>query len=94
MTDEYNFVFVHYDDEKPYFSLTEREAKYLFGELDMLLNAQDAKLEKLIGHSGVLELRHVHHKLQMHDFCLQNGVKYEDLTEEDYERYYRQKYEA
>ena len=92
-----NIHFVHYDNEKPYISLTERQAKHLFALLDTLYRANangEIDLRNILGNLGLFDLIDLHSVLEMHEYCQKHGVKYEDLTSADYEAFALEKAEA
>ena len=64
--------------------LNDRELTIIEGVLNEIIYDPDAW--KTWGTMTVKELADIASKLRMRRYCEEHGIRYEDLTEEDYER--------
>lgn len=74
--------------------ITERELEVMHGVLDELLHLKYDELNKTYGSETIKDMYHLWAKLGYRDYCEKYGVQYEDMTEDDFEQAYRDKWEA
>lgn len=47
-----------------------------------------------LGSYTIVAMNELSQKIRLYDFCKRNGVKYEDLTDEDLERAYHEEWDS
>lgn len=50
------------------------------------------ELNKFLGSITIEEMMKLRNKLEHEDYCDRHGIEYEDMTEEDFERAYEERY--
>lgn len=71
---------------KRHFSEAQANVIYsVFGELSNLTNSE---LRRLFGSDGAIEVVKLAGELRYYDYCKRNGIKYSEMTAEDFERAY------
>lgn len=74
---------------------TEREINTIHAVLSALVtDFEYDELNKFIGSRTISDMATIEHKLTLRWFCERKGKAYEELTEEDFEEYYEEEYEA
>lgn len=72
--------------------LNDRELTIIEGVLNEII--YDPNAWTTFGTMTVEELRHIANKLRMRKYCEKYGIRYEDLTGDDYDRAYLEEMEA
>ena len=67
--------------------LSKSEKKMLCGVLAEVLSHTD-ELHKRFGSITIEEMDKLYWKLKFSDYCARHNINYEDMTEDDYMRYY------
>ena len=68
------------------------EARVIWSVFCELTNLPSGELRQLFGSNAAKEICELAAKLRYYDYCDQYGIKYEDMTEADFERFYAQKW--
>ena len=66
----------------------------MFVVLDELMKMGYKKLNSIFGTLTIEDMQLLHSKLHYNDYCERHGVKYEEMTDEDYIRAYEEEEEA
>lgn len=66
------------------YKFTEKEARTVLAVFDSLMRKPDRELNTFIGSVTIEEMKELYYKLHYHPFCEKHGIKYEEMTEEDY----------
>lgn len=72
-------------------NFTERELNVI---QHVMAESLYSEARKNWGSETIKYMMEIHNKLRMRDYCERHNVKYEDLTDEDYEAEYYERYEA
>ena len=70
----------------------EHEQRVVLGVFGELLGRDD--LNSFLGTLTIEEMNKIYSKLKHEPYCKKYGIKYEDMTEEDFEREYLEQYEC
>lgn len=74
--------------------LTSREKNLVQGIIGDLLSKPYNELNKTFGTETIQEMANLYSRMRWDDYCKRHNVKYEDLTEDDYEQAYREEWES
>lgn len=74
--------------------LSRREKQVVLGVFEELLRMGDSKINTFLGSETIKEMHKLYSKLFYADYCDAHGIKYEDMTVEDFEDAYRRMWEA
>lgn len=69
------------------------EERLVFVVLDELMKMGYKKLNSIFGTLTIEDMQLLHSKLHYNDYCERHGVKYEEMTEDDYIRAYEEEEE-
>lgn len=69
------------------------EERLVFVVLDELMKMGYKKLNSFFGTLTIEDIQLLHSKLHYNDYCERHGVKYEEMTDEDYIRAYEEEEE-
>lgn len=69
------------------------EERLVFVVLDELMKLGYNKLNSIFGTLTIEDMQLLHSKLHYNDYCERHGVKYEEMTDEDYIRAYEEEEE-
>lgn len=72
--------------------LSRREKQIVLGVFEELLKMEDSKIN-FLGSETIKEMHKLYSKLFYADYCDAHGIKYEDMTLEDFEDAYREEFE-
>lgn len=73
---------------------TERQAKLIYWVFNELCKMPTDDLRQLLGSAGATQASILASELRYYDYCKRNGIKYEDMTDEDYERAYHEEWDS
>ena len=77
------------------FAITKDEKHLVLVVLDELLRLDYSTLNRHFGTLTIKEMQDLHSKLFHEDFCKRNGIsRWEDMTADDYEQEYRERWES
>lgn len=65
-------------------TLTKAEKRTVQAVFSEMLKLPHAKLNSIVGSVTIEEMRKLYSKLYYEDFCERHGMKYEDMTEDDF----------
>ena len=72
--------------------LTNREVKTLKAVLyDLVITFTDEEMNKFMGSETIEEMKALQQKLYYSDYCEEHGIRYEDMTEDDFMREYEER---
>ena len=72
--------------------LTNKEVKTLKAVLyDLVTTFQDYELHRFMGSETIKEMKKLQQKLYYLDYCEEHGIKYEDMTEDDFIQEYEER---
>lgn len=72
--------------------LTNREVKTLKAVLyDLVTTFTDDEMNKFMGSETIKEMKALQQKLYYSDYCEEHGIRYEDMTEDDFMREYEER---
>lgn len=72
--------------------LTNREVKTLKAVLyDLVTTFTDDEMNKFMGSETIKEMKALQQKLYYSDYCEEHGIKYEDMTEDDFMQEYEER---
>ena len=72
--------------------LTKNEKRTVLAVFEELSKKPYSELNKFLGSITIQEMAKLRNKLYYEDFCEKHGVKYEDMTPEDFEMAYNERY--
>lgn len=75
------------------YKFTNDEERLVFVVLDELMKMGYKKLNTVFGTLTIEDIQVLHSKLHYNDYCERHGVKYEEMTDEDYIRAYEEEEE-
>ena len=70
------------------------EERLVFVVLDELMKMGYKKLNSIFGTLTIEDMQLLHSKLHYNDYCERCGIKYEEMTDEDYIRAYEEEEEV
>ena len=73
--------------------MTEKEKRTVLAVFGDLLMKGDDFMHKFIGSETIKDLKEIYSRLRYEDYCNKHGIKYEDMTDEDFEQAYREEWE-
>lgn len=73
-------------------TLSANEKRTVLAVFQSLGSMKYGELNKFLGSITIEEMMKLRHKLEHEDYCDRHGIKYEDMTEEDFERAYEERY--
>lgn len=72
--------------------LTNREVKMLKAVLyDLVTTFTDDEMNKFMGSETIKEMKALQQKLYYSDYCEEHGIRYEDMTEDDFMQEYEER---
>lgn len=72
--------------------LTNREVKTLKAVLyDLVTTFTDDEMNKFMGSETIKEMKALQQKLYYSDYCEEHGIRYEDMTEDDFMQEYEER---
>ena len=72
--------------------LTNKEVRTLKAVLyDLVTTFQDYELNRFMGSETIKEMKALQQKLYYNDYCEEHGIRYEDMTEDDFMREYEER---
>lgn len=72
--------------------LTNREVKTLKAVLyDLVTTFTDDEMNKFMGSKTIKEMKALQQKLYYSDYCEEHGIRYEDMTEDDFMQEYEER---
>lgn len=72
--------------------LTNREVKTLKAVLyDLVITFTDEEMNKFMGSETIKEMKALQQKLYYSDYCEEHGIRYEDMTEDDFMQEYEER---
>lgn len=74
--------------------LTERELTIVQSVFEELLYRKYSELNGYLGSETIKEMQKLYSKLSHREYCERHGIKYEDMTEFDFEAEYAERWEA
>lgn len=75
------------------YNFNRNEERLVFVVLDELMKMGYKKLNSIFGTLTIEDMQVLHSKLHYNDYCERHGVKYEEMTEDDYIRAYEEEEE-
>lgn len=64
--------------------MTNREKQVVLAVFDALCKQDDRHLNTFLGSETIREMHSLCEKLRYDDYCKERGIKYEDMTEDDF----------
>lgn len=74
--------------------MTKNEKRTVMAVFGSLMEKKDSELNTFLGSVTITEMKKLYSKLYYEDYCKRNGIRYEDMTEEDFVSEYLERYEA
>lgn len=71
-------------------TFTEREQNVVMGVFGELLRREHNNLNTFLGSETIKEMSKIYSKLRHEPYCEKYGIKYEDMTEDDFIREYEE----
>ena len=72
--------------------LTNKEVKTLKAVLyDLVATFTDDEMNKFMGSETIKEMKALQQKLYYSDYCEEHGIRYEDMTEDDFMQEYEER---
>ena len=65
--------------------ITEKEKELMLTVFDKLFQTDYSDLNKIFGSVTIKEIRDLYLKLYYNGYCERHGIKFEDMTEDDFE---------
>lgn len=75
-------------------NLTKNEKRTVVAVFGELLQMGTSKLNTFLGSITIQEMQTLYMKLSYEDYCEKYHIKYEDMTVEDFEDAYRERWES
>lgn len=66
---------------------TEQQERLIFVVLDEILRKPYDEINTTFGTRTIAEMKDLHDRMKYDDYCKRNGVKYENLTDDDREMF-------
>ena len=73
-------------------TLTKKEKKVVLAVFDELNKKRDTELNMYLGSETIKKMRTLYDKLRYEEYCERRGIKYEEMTEEDFIDAYEHEY--
>lgn len=74
-------------------NLTTNEKRTILAVFDELLRKPYSELNTFLGSLTIEEMQKLYGKLRHEGYCERHGIRYEDMTEEDFEQAYLERCE-
>ena len=68
--------------------MTKEEKNVILAVFTELLNKPYSELNTFLGSETIKRMQELRSKLRFEDFCKERGIRYEDMTDEDFEDAY------
>ena len=81
------------EGERSMIRITAEDRKTIFAVFSDLLQKKYNELNTFMGSETITRMQQLHNKLYYEDYCNRHQIRYEDLTEADYEQAYYEKWE-
>jgi len=75
------------------YKFTRDDERLIEGVFYELLRMPYSKLNTILGSLTIQEVQNLHSRLHYNDYCERHGVKFEEMTDEDYIRAYEEEEE-
>lgn len=72
--------------------MTKEEQRTVLAVFEELVKMPYSDLNKFLGSTTIQEMAELYNKLRYADYCEEHGIEYEEMTDEDFEQYYNEKY--
>ena len=73
---------------------TERQIDVITGVFGELLKMKYDDLNSFLGSETISEMQDMYSRLYYREYCERHGIRYEDMTEADFEQEYAERWEA
>lgn len=74
--------------------MTKKEKTLVMGVFGSLLQKSYSELNTFLGSLTIQEMQEMYSRLEYEDYCNDHGIKYEDMTDDDFIQACLEKYEA
>lgn len=75
-------------------TFTDKEQRTIFAVVSALAHLPWKEQNKIIGSATITELSMLYSKIKFAPYCERHGIRYEDMTDSDFEDAYREEWEA
>lgn len=75
-------------------TFTEKEQRTILAVLDGIVRLPYREQNTILGSLTIAEASDLYGKMKMDPYCVKHGIAYEDLTDEDYENAYHEKWDS